>query len=392
MLYPPSIFILQLPNLLRKLRVYIGGIYVGNSTDDRGNVVWDMNGFHYEIQFNISYDDNDTPKPTTFTGSRRPSGGTAVTAVSGTQLTDPQSNFVTDPPAATAAWAFGLAGGGFTFLVYFIDKFRENKKKNLEKQSENVRKGVSKADATLNAKAAAAAEAGFKNMNLEDFRVQIEQKIRSSVKTSMDANKSPDEVSNDAAAAAKGKVKEFATEYLQSNILGDLAQFKNVLGRFIVDRAVGNAIGQAVDARSGRFNADGSYMVAITGAEVARYAVEAKEAAAGTITADLARVKIAADEEFKKLKQKKESRDDYAEEKKKEHMTDQDLENDAQYQSLSDEIAKQEAAFAKALDAENASQVESDKVEMERKEAVEEEKRARDHANAVAEETFKGKP
>ena len=354
-----------------------------------------MNGFYYEIQFNISYDDNDTPKPTTFTGSRRPSGGiavTAVTAVSGTQLTDPQSNFVTDPPAATAAWAFGLAGGGFTFLVYFIDKFRENKKKNLEKQAENVRKGVSKADAALNAKAAAAAEAGFKNMNLEDFRVQIEQKIRSSVKTSMDANKSPDEISNDAAAAAKGKVKEFATEYLRSNILGDLAQFKNVLGRFIVDRAVGNAIGQAVDARSGRFNADGSYMVAITGAEVARYAVEAKEAAAGMITADLARVKIAADEEFKTLKQKKESRDEYAEEKKKEQMADQDLENDAQYQSLSNEIAKQEAAFAKALDVENASQAESNKVEMERKEAVEEEKRARDHANAVAEETFKGKP
>lgn len=102
-----------------------------------------MNDLHYEIQFSITYDNTDTPKPTTFTGSRRPSAGAGSTTVSGTQLTDSQSTFVTDPHAATAAWAFGLAGGGFTFLVYFIDKYRQNKKKNLEKQAENVCNGVS---------------------------------------------------------------------------------------------------------------------------------------------------------------------------------------------------------------------------------------------------------
>ena len=350
-----------------------------------------MNRFHYDIQFNITYDESDIPKPTTFAGSRRPSDGIVTTTVSGTQLTDPQSNFVTDPPAATAAWAIGLASTGFTVLVYYLDKYRENKKKNLAKQAENVRNGVSKADAAFNAKAAAAAEAGFTKMDLGDFRFQIEQKIRASVKMSMDANKSPDEISNEAAEAAKTKVKEFATAYLQSSITGELAQYKNLLGNFVVDRAVRNAIGKAVDARSGRFNADGSYMIAITGAEVARYTVEAKEAAARTMTDDLARAKMAADEEFKKLKQKKDSRDDYVAEKKNEHITEQELENDAQYRSLSAEIETLEGTFAKALDAENASQTESDKIEKERKDAVEEEKRARDHADAVAQETFRGK-
>ncbi|KAL2758163.1 hypothetical protein ACRALDRAFT_1061388 [Sodiomyces alcalophilus JCM 7366] len=378
-------------------RVYIGGIYTGNSTDDRGVVVWDMSGFHYEIQFTISYADDDTPKPTTFSGSRRPSHDgdkDSVTAVSGTQLTDSQpSSFVNDPPAATAAWVLGLAGGGFTFLVYFLDKYRANRKKNLQKQAENLRNGLSRADAALNAKAAAAAEDGFKKMNLEDFRVQVEEKVRASVKTSMDANKPVDEVGKDAAAAAKEQVKNFATEYLKSNITSDLGRFKNVLGKFIVDRAVGTAIAQAVDARSGRFNADGSYMVAITGAEIARYTVEAKEAAARTVTDDLARVKMAATEEFEKLRRKKEARDDYVEEKKKEGVMEDDLKkNDAQYRSLADEIARQEDVFMEAEKAVETRQNESDKVGEEKKEAVEEEKRAREHADKVAEETFKGKP
>lgn len=357
-----------------------------------------MNNFHYDVQFTVSYTDDGTPKPHTFSGSRTPSpsgGGNngATTSVSGTQLTDTQpSGFVYDPPAATAAWAIGAVGGGITFILYFVDKFRAGRKENLQKQAENLRNGLSKVDASLRTKAAAAAENGFQNMDLADFRGQIEEKVRAAVKTSMDANKTPDEVGQDAAAAAKEKFKNFATEYLKPSMMGDLSQFKNVLGKFIVDRAVGSAIGQAVDARSGRFNVDGSYMVAITGAEMARYTVEAKQAAATALSDNLERQKLAATEEFDKVRQKREARDNYAEEKKREGMAEDELEKDPQYKSLSDQIAEAQDAFTAADNVQKEAQQESDKVDEEVKEAAEEEKRAREHADKVAGETFKGRP
>jgi hypothetical protein len=49
-------------------------------------------------------------------------------------------------------------GGGSTFLVYSLIRYRTSRKEKLQKQAEDVRNGLSKADAALRNKTTTAAE------------------------------------------------------------------------------------------------------------------------------------------------------------------------------------------------------------------------------------------
>jgi hypothetical protein len=160
-----------------------------------------------------------------------------------------------------------------------------------------------------------------------------------------------------------------------------LTRFKNVLGAFAVNHAATKAIGEAVDARAGRFNADGSYMVAVTGAEVARYQSRTKAAA-----------RAAAAAEFEKLRAKKEAKAIYEQKEKEKGETDADLQRDPDYKSLAEQEKKLEESLLAAADAEKAASLQFDQAASKAADAAKEEELARKNAEKLAGETFKGEP
>ena len=253
--------------------------YVGNNTDSRGHIVFTFDTWTYDLVFTVGYKEDGSILPHTFSGMRLSASPRATPeTVSGKQKVPSDDEiFAETAKGVTSAWVIGIFGFSFSIVTFVYEKVKERNAK-----AAAAAKVVADVAAARAANAAAQAArpnqvAGDVPFQLADYKTDIENSIKASIQTELNAHPPPYDdpelmitIRTATAEAGIATVRGRAEALAAGNLSGRLGPYVNVLGANFVAGLVDTVVNTQVAAVSLRLAPDSAYIKAVVEAEIFR--------------------------------------------------------------------------------------------------------------------------
>ena len=245
-------------------RLFIDGTWVGNTKDAEGNVIFQYSLMQYQLAFTVTYDENGTPNPFEFQGSRTAASSSppgSPEAVAGKQVVPnppqpPTPDWAEDPPLLKANMIIGLFGVGAPFMLVAIKKALQWRKERNEKLTRALdaqgKRMTTIAERWVEAAAAIAKASGpDKEFTTAGLQEDLDGAIESSVNTEMtkwtDAGNTIDTFNTKAAVDAartsvRAKLQDVYREKKLQSILESFDGFNDVLNPEQAGRAANDVV------------------------------------------------------------------------------------------------------------------------------------------------------